>query len=170
MKKTQDVFVKELFEIYGDEYSLVADYESVNSYCLIKHNICGKIYKAKPHNLLTQKGGTCPICNTISKGERKIKAFLDFNNIVYRQQERLNAFKKAPYDFYLPDYNLLIEFQGIQHFQPVEHFGGVEGYQKQIEIDAKKQEIAKSCQKELLIITYKQIEEINEILAQRLSL
>jgi hypothetical protein len=32
--------------------------------------------------------------------------------------------RKAPFDFYLPDYNLLIEFQGRQHYEAVEKFGG----------------------------------------------
>ena len=27
-------------------------------------------------------------------------------------------------DFYLPDYNLFIEYNGIQHYIPIEYFGG----------------------------------------------
>ena len=28
------------------------------------------------------------------------------------------------FDFYLPDYNLCIEYDGEQHFKPLKHFGG----------------------------------------------
>ena len=31
--------------------------------------------------------------------------------------------KELPFDFYLPDYNVCIEYDGIQHFEPVD-FGG----------------------------------------------
>ena len=27
-------------------------------------------------------------------------------------------------DFYLPDYNIFIEYNGEQHYVPIEHFGG----------------------------------------------
>lgn len=27
-------------------------------------------------------------------------------------------------DFYIPDFNLFIEYNGIQHYTPVEQFGG----------------------------------------------
>jgi hypothetical protein len=27
------------------------------------------------------------------------------------------------FDFYLPEYEICLEFQGIQHFQPIERFG-----------------------------------------------
>ena len=73
-------------------------------------------------------------------------------------------------DFYLPDYNLFIEYDGIQHYMPVEYFGGklqfdkqqkrdsiLEGYCSKnsikllvIKYDQKKEEIFKCLEKELL--------------------
>ena len=44
-------------------------------------------------------------------------------------------------DFYLPDYNIAIECQGIQHFEPCEYFGGTEGFKKQIKRDKIKKEL-----------------------------
>ena len=35
-----------------------------------------------------------------------------------------------PFDFYLHDYNVCIEYDGIQHFKPIEYFGGEEAFQK----------------------------------------
>ncbi|MFM2394324.1 MAG: hypothetical protein RLZZ546_2306 [Bacteroidota bacterium] len=42
------------------------------------------------------------------------------------------------FDFYLPDKNTLIEYNGIQHYEPVEVFGGLEKYKNQSFNDTKK--------------------------------
>lgn len=58
-----------------------------------------------------------------SSGERIIRDFLDDNNIVYIQEKRFDDCrdkKPLPFDFYLPDKNVIIEFDGIQHFKEVE--------------------------------------------------
>lgn len=169
IKKTQNQFKRELEEIYGDEYLPLDEYKDANSYILMRHTPCGKIYRTKPHNLLTQKGGTCPVCSTHSNGERAIARFLDVNQIEYEKQKRLSSYKRAPFDFYIPSKNLLIEFQGIQHFQPVARFGGQESFVRQCQVDIAKQEIAEAEGYELLYINYNQIKDINQILAQRLS-
>lgn len=64
--------------------------------------------------------------------------------------------KPLPFDFYLPEYNLCIEFQGIQHFQPVPYFGGQEkfGYYCKHD-DIKREWCSKPENPNLLEITYK---------------
>ena len=47
----------------------------------------------------------------------------DEQNIVYERQKRFKWLGRQSLDFYLPDYNIAIECQGIQHFKPVD-FGG----------------------------------------------
>lgn len=54
-------------------------------------------------------------------------------------------------DFYLPDYNVAIECQGIQHFEPVETFGGYEAFEKIIERDRIKK---KHCVKVTVLNCY----------------
>ena len=44
-------------------------------------------------------------------------------------------------DIYLPDYNIGIEYQGIQHYEPVAHWGGKTGLRKVQERDARKKEL-----------------------------
>ena len=42
------------------------------------------------------------------------------------------------YDFYIPNNNVVIEFQGKQHFEPIEYFGGKEYFEpakRTIQID-----------------------------------
>ena len=45
-------------------------------------------------------------------------------------------------DFYLNDYNVAIECQGIQHEKPIERFGGEEEFEIQQEHDKRKREYA----------------------------
>jgi hypothetical protein len=63
----------------------------------------------------------------ISKGEKRIAEYLDFRNIKYSREytfndclsERGNCLR---FDFYLPNYNLCIEFQGQHHTGPVNKY------------------------------------------------
>lgn len=43
-------------------------------------------------------------------------------------------------DFYLPDYNIAIECQGIQHYEPISFFGGKKAFEKQLFNDKLKKE------------------------------
>lgn len=45
-------------------------------------------------------------------------------------------------DIWLPDYNIGIEYQGIQHYEPVKHWGGKRGLEKVQARDARKKELA----------------------------
>lgn len=64
----------------------------------------------------------CPFCNS-SKGESKIREYLINNKIRFEEQKYFKKClsiynKRLLFDFYLPDYNLCIEFDGVQHFVP----------------------------------------------------
>ena len=63
--------------------------------------------------------------------------------------------KQLSYDFYLPDYNILIEYQGEQHYRPVELFGGDKKFDIQKRHDRYKREFAKSKGIVLVEISYK---------------
>ena len=68
----------------------------------------------------TQMNG-CPNCNE-SKGEKKIKDILEERGIDYIRQKKFENCKNTnslPFDFFLPDKQLCIEFDGIQHFEPI---------------------------------------------------
>ena len=86
----------------------------------IKHKCSrGHIYSQTPSNHLQGQG--CPICNE-SHGERFIRNYLDEHNIEYIPQKKFKDLKDKTYlsyDFYLPDHNILIEYQGIQHYESI---------------------------------------------------
>ena len=69
---------------------------------------------------------SCGHCN-LSKGELKIANILKENLINFEQQKTFESCRfldtnyLAKFDFYLPDYNLLIEYDGEQHFSPLEN-------------------------------------------------
>lgn len=65
--------------------------------------------------------------NRKSFGERKIKEFLDNENITYIREKKFETYinvKELPFDFYLPDYNICIEYDGELHYRCSDMFGG----------------------------------------------
>jgi very-short-patch-repair endonuclease len=109
----------------------------------------------------------CPKCINISHGENIIKNILEENNIIYTRQKKFENCKHInilSFDFYLNDYNIIIEFDGIQHFKPVKRFGGEERF---IENQIKDEIKNRFCQENniyLLRIKYNQINNIKEII------
>lgn len=90
-------------------------------------------FEQTPANHL--KGEGCPRCHTQSKGESLIEDFLKDNNIVFIKQYSIecpiNNSGKARIDFYLPDINCFIEYNGKQHYVPIEYFGGQLKFEQQ---------------------------------------
>lgn len=117
------------------------------------------------------RGEGCPKCNE-SKGEKQILSYLIDNNINYITQYKININKNinqsgiAYIDFYLPDYNCFIEYNGRQHYMPVDKFGGEIQYQKQLKRDQFVRDYCNSNNIRLLEIKYN--ENINDKLNNKL--
>lgn len=170
---TQEQFESKIKELFGDEFTVIGKYINNNTKIKMKHNSCGNEWDVRPKDIIHKHSG-CPICN-MSKGERRIQKFLTenkINNVYTKEYDDLRGKRNIcfSYDFYLPDYNLLIEYQGGQHEYPVERFGGEEKFERQKEIDNLKREYAKSHNVELLEIWYWDYENIKKILKSRLQL
>lgn len=121
---TKERFIEKAKSIYGDKYTYDnVDYKHSHIKVIItclKHGD----FEITPHNFFGGHG--CPHCQT-SFLENKIKKLLDENNIKYIQQKTFEWLRYKgllKLDFYLPDFNIAIECQGIQHFRSVEQFGG----------------------------------------------
>ena len=131
-------------------------------------------FSAMPGDLLKkrQRLMACPQCRK-SNGEELIKQFLILNKIEYIRQYRLPAFitrrLKLYYDFYLPKLNLLIEFDGVQHFVPIEKWGGLENLQNVQKRDEIKNKFAKTYNIPLLRISYKNKDNIEKLLIKFIS-
>jgi hypothetical protein len=86
------------------------------------------IWKTKIYNIIYNETW-CPFCLK-NVGEEKIVEYLENNNIKFNRQHTFNDLTgktkrktKLRFDFYLPEHNILIEFDGKQHYEPV-NFGG----------------------------------------------
>lgn len=80
-------------------------------------------FKQTPSHHLQGQG--CPKCNNY-KGEVEIRNFLTENEIEFEEQKRFDDCRNIlplPFDFYIPKYNLCIEYDGIQHFQNTNWYG-----------------------------------------------
>lgn len=72
-------------------------------------------------------------CTSESVGEIYIRELLDELQIEYIQEYRFDDCRNVltlPFDFYLPEYNTCIEYDGRQHFEVVDFFGGEKGYER----------------------------------------
>ena len=118
-------YVKEALK-FLDGYELVNEetYTNLSTPMLVRHK-CGFIWPVKIGKLLNEYSH-CPKCSKKkSSGERKIQEWLDKNKIFYLYQWRAEIKDHFLFfDFFLPQNNLAIEFQGEQHYRSVDWFGG----------------------------------------------
>lgn len=119
---------------------------------------------ATPNDIL--RGFGCPICNA-SKGEIKISEALDSLSINYDRQKTFDNCKDKNllrFDFYLPDYNVCIEYDGRQHFEAVELFGGEEEFLKTQNRDAIKNKFCHENKIQLIRISHTEKDNIEQII------
>ena len=86
---------------------------------------CGNIVSISGGHL---KDGSIKSCGCLrSKGEDRIRNILSSLKINFIQQKTFDDLKyksNLKFDFFLPDYNCCIEYNGVQHYEPVKYFGG----------------------------------------------
>ena len=102
----------------------------INAITPITHKClkCHHEWLVAPNNIL--RGSGCPKCNE-SHGEKSVASWLHNHKIKFIQQYRFDECKDKytlPFDFYLIDYNICIEYQGEQHYRAVDFFGGDEKF------------------------------------------
>ena len=150
---------------------------------ILKNKATAKCIKC--NNVFTRsiyffKKGTkrCPFCKKgYSLGEEKIFNFLNNKKIKYQPYKTFDGLKykkKLNYDFYLPDFNLLVECQGEQHYKP-KNFGGIsydlakKNFEEQLIHDKIKKDYAIKNGIELLEINYKNFKIADKLLEKYLT-
>ncbi len=132
-------------ELFGDkfDYSKV-EYKNGQTNVILKCITHGE-FEVGPNNHLSKKSG-CPICNE-SKLERGLAFILEEQKVVYERQKKFKWLGKQSLDFYLQEYNIAIECQGVQHFKPVDFAGkGIEWANKAFDEIKKRDDIKlKKC-------------------------
>lgn len=106
-----------------------------------------------------------------SKQEKFIESFLKENNISFYMHYNFEWLKKNGnklfVDFYIPDKNIVIEYNGLQHYKYIPFFHkNEENFKKRQEYDEFKYNSVKSHGIELLIIDYNEdiLEKLNTLI------
>lgn len=131
--KTNEQFLDDAIKVHGlGRYDYSGSiYKDSFTKILIKCNKCNKHFYQKPYIHTSCKCG-CTYCKQ-SKGEIFISDLLTKLNIefevqfIYYNCRHINPLK---FDFYLPKYNLIIEYDGSQHFEIYEFFGGKDAFEQ----------------------------------------
>jgi len=169
--KSTKKFCEEVRDKVGEEYTVIGEYIYALSHIEMRHNKCNKIYPVTPANFLN--GKRCPNCRK-STGEERIMKFLENKKILFKKNKTFPTLKGLgggwlSYDFYIKEYNLLIEYQGEQHERPVDFYGqgidvAIKHFKKQQEHDARKRLYAEENSIGLLEIWYWEYDNIENIL------
>ena len=164
LKKTHSEYILDL-SIKNSDIEVIEQYINAKTPILHRCKIDGYEWKIAPSNVLCGQG--CPQCQE-SNGEKRIRYWLDEHNLSYIYQKTFAECrykKELPFDFYLPDLNVLIEYDGQQHFKPIDFAGkGEEWAIEQLKITQHRDEIknqycANNNIKLLRIPYFKNIEE-----------
>ena len=152
------------YEYLISKYDWYVKYTNYKDFKIkIKCKKCNSIFSQKIINHLDGYG--CPFCSA-SKGERKVQYILEKNNINFEYQKIIKENKKIKFifDFYLPEYNLAIEYDGEPHYQEVKFYGGVKGLKERQDRDKLKNQYCKENNIDLLRIPYWEYNNIEKIL------
>lgn len=110
--------------INQDEYI-----NAITNNLLIKCGSCGEIFSTSLNNYGKNIDGKCRDCSESSYGEYLIALFLKEHKIEHIRQYHFDGncrdINPLPFDFYLPKYNMCIEFDGEHHYWAVfgdDHF------------------------------------------------
>lgn len=121
-----------------------------------------------------QNGKRCPYCyneNKMSKGMKKIIDYLNCHNIDFILEYRIDDCRSTyplPFDIYLTQQDILIEFDGQQHFMALEHWGGIDGLIERKIHDTMKNYYCQQNNLNLIRIAYYELNEIEQILEELL--
>jgi protein-arginine kinase activator protein McsA/very-short-patch-repair endonuclease len=126
----------------------------------------GSFHQRTINHLYLNQG--CPRCNS-SKGENYIRNYLLENSFSVLEQYSFRELPNLRFDFYLEDYNLAIEYDGIQHFEAIEHFGGEEAFASGKERDEIKNKYCKDNNIYLLRIPYWEYDNIEKLLQEKIE-
>lgn len=163
---TTEEFIEKSRKVHGDRY----DYSKSEYF---RHDV-PVIIICPEHGEFEQRpdshwqGNGCQKCGK-SHGELSIQRFLEENNIKYIDQyeididKNINISGKAQIDFYLPDYNLAIEYNGEQHYRPIHYFGGQISFNRQQKRDMFVRNYCEENKIKLLEIKYSDIDLITKL-------
>ena len=120
-KMDEDEFLRRFYSIpTNKEFKITSTFEGTKKPISVKHT-CGEERIYTEAGNLYKRPVMCRKCHQIlSVGELIIKKYLDSNKIEYEMEKVFPDCKynnPLRFDFFIPEYSLLLEFDGIQHFE-----------------------------------------------------
>ena len=154
LRSNTEEFIEKAKRIHGDKY----DYSDVNYYnsntpvqirC-IKHGEFSQTPK------LHLNGCGCPKCQQSHLEDRtsKILNDLSISFVSHCNNTYFDWIGLQHLDFYLPEYNIAIECQGIQHYKPIPYFGGKTKFEMTKRLDEEKRIKLNQHNIDILYINY----------------
>lgn len=155
-------------QTFGKLIALYPTEKRSSNQCVIWHCQCecGN-YIDVPTDVLTT-GNTKSCGCIISCGENQISKILKDLSINYTTQKTFSECvnpltnAKLKFDFYLPDYNCCIEYDGKQHYESYDRFGGIEGLNDRQYRDGIKNKYCEENRINLIRIPYYDYGKINK--------
>jgi hypothetical protein len=164
--------INDLLNIYNSIYENYKydfkNYKNIKSKIVVR---CPKHSTFETTAELLLNGYGCSSCCKKSLGEERISNYLIYRNIEYVKQKSFDGCvykNKMQFDFYIPNLNLCIEYDGKQHFEPINYFGGLESFNKQLVKDSIKNEFCYKKNIKLIRIPYYEYDSIEKILDNEL--
>ncbi len=161
--KSHEQFIEELSGV-NLNIEVLGKYDGAKNSVEVKCLKCGHIWSPIADSLLHGYG--CPCCKR-SKGEEKIERYLIDNNIKFESQKKFSDLRNIlplSYDFYLPEYNALIEYQGQFHDGSTSIVLKEKYFDKQQRNDKFKRDYAKNNGYNLFEIWYYDFDDVENII------
>lgn len=170
-EKDDIIYLQELNYLYPNKFTILESYKDAKTDIKVRCNNCGFIRNVKPTSLL--RSGYCPKCGKKeSRGEEIIQNWLESHSIKFITQKYFKDWDIGIhyFDFYLPDFNLVIEYHGIQHYNYNPFFHHTEEeFEYRKSKDLIKKQTCLSNGINYLSISYKNYNHLSEILSHVIS-
>ena len=162
---THEQFLSKIDKNVFKDYEILTKYTKRKDKIKVLHKKCNNIYEVTADEFLA--GNRCPYCKR-SKGEERIENWLKDNNISFETQFKFSDCKykrPLPFDFKININNnfILLEYDGIQHEKGY-YIYNEEGFNLQKKRDSIKDEYCKKNNLKLVRISYKDYDNIDDIL------
>lgn len=129
---------------------------------------CGNTCKVVAQSLTTGHTKSCGC--TQSHGNETIGLVLTELGIEYQREKQFDINSEymsyMRLDFFIPKYNVAIEYDGVQHFQSIKFFGGDEGLKLRQIMDREKDNRCIELGIKLIRIPYTEFSNIKDILSE----
>lgn len=171
--KSNDVFIRQLNAVNPDIIPL-QEYIQAKIPIWVMCKKCGYKWQTTPDNLL--QGGNCQNCSATNNEKKLGDILIQLGYHIERQKKYDDCRDQLPlpFDIYLLDQNILIEYDGEQHYMPV-NFGGIsideaeENFKKTQYHDAIKNEYCYQNNIPLIRVPYWEKNNLEEFIVSQLT-